>query len=169
MSDHARLAGEDPIVDKSAPTDGVGLCLSGGGYRAMLFHVGALWRLMEAGKLLGITRISSVASGSITAGVLALAWPELRSGGMAAFLRKVVAPLRGMAGTTIDQRSVLGGMVRPGTIGSYVAGAYARHLFADKERLINWGYAVSDAGIRTYWDSAVPPPAAFPYPQVGIG
>ena len=155
MSDHARLAGEDPIVDKSAPIDGVGLYLSGGGYRAMLCHVGALWRLMEAGKLLGITRISSVASGSITAGVLALAWPELRSGGM--------------AGTTIDQRSVLGGMVRPGTIGSYVAGAYARHLFADKERLINWGYAVSDAGIRRYWDGAVPMPAAFPYPQVGIG
>ena len=27
--------------------DGVGLCLSGGGYRAMLFHVGAVWRLHE--------------------------------------------------------------------------------------------------------------------------
>ena len=132
MTDHARLAGEDPIVDKSAPTDGVGLCLSGGGYRAMLFHVGALWRLMEAGKLLGLTRISSVSGGSITAGVLALAWPKLKSGGMAAFQRKVVAPLRGLADTTIDQRSVIGGMFLPGTIGSYVAGAYARHLFGDK-------------------------------------
>ena len=24
---------------------GIALCLSGGGYRAMLFHVGSLWRL----------------------------------------------------------------------------------------------------------------------------
>jgi NTE family protein len=39
----------------------------------------------------------------------------------------------------------------------------------EQERLINWGYAVSDAGIRKYWDLTVPPPAAFPYPQVGIG
>ena len=132
MTDHAKLAGEDPILAPSSPPDGVGLCLSGGGYRAMLFHVGALWRLMEAGKLLGLTRISSVSGGSITAGVLALAWPALKSGGMAAFQRKVVAPLRGLADTTIDQRSVLGGMFLPGTIGSYVAGAYAKHLFGDK-------------------------------------
>ena len=27
--------------------DGMALCLSGGGCRAMLFHVGALWRLHE--------------------------------------------------------------------------------------------------------------------------
>ena len=29
------------------PQPGIGLCLSGGGYRAMLFHLGALWRLNE--------------------------------------------------------------------------------------------------------------------------
>ena len=132
MTDHAKLAGEDPILAPSAPTDGVGLCLSGGGYRAMLFHVGALWRLMEAGKLLDLTRISSVSGGSITAGVLALAWPDLKAGGMAAFQRAVVAPLRGLADHTIDERSVLGGIFLPGTIGSHVAGAYARHLFGDR-------------------------------------
>jgi hypothetical protein len=27
------------------PKPGVALCLSGGGYRAMLFHLGVLWRL----------------------------------------------------------------------------------------------------------------------------
>ena len=132
MTDHAALAGEDPILAPSAPTDGVGLCLSGGGYRAMLFHVGALWRLMEAGKLLGLTRISSVSGGSITAGVLALAWPALKADGMAAFEREVVAPLRELADHTIDERSVLGGIFLPGTIGSYVAGAYAKRLFGDK-------------------------------------
>ena len=130
---HAALAGTDPIVDASAPTGGVGLCLSGGGYRAMLFHVGALWRLVEADKLREITRISSVSGGSITAGVLALAWPDLAAGGgVGAFKAKVVEPLRNLANHTIDERSVLGGIFLPGTIGSYVAGAYAKHLFGDK-------------------------------------
>ena len=27
------------------PEDGIALCLSGGGFRATLFHVGTLWRL----------------------------------------------------------------------------------------------------------------------------
>jgi len=37
----------DPPGDNPEP--GVALCLSGGGYRAMVFHVGALWRLNELG------------------------------------------------------------------------------------------------------------------------
>ena len=44
------LRGEHP---EAAPQDGMALCLSGGGYRAMLFHVGALWRLNELGYLGG--------------------------------------------------------------------------------------------------------------------
>src|SRR6202008_3998240 len=58
-------------------TDGIALCLSGGGYRAMLFHVGALWRLNELGWLRLLDRVSSVSGGSITNGVLGLAWNRL--------------------------------------------------------------------------------------------
>ncbi len=29
------------------PEDGIALCFSGGGYRAMLFHLGSVWRLYE--------------------------------------------------------------------------------------------------------------------------
>jgi NTE family protein len=54
------------------PESGTALCLSGGGYRAMVFHVGVLWRLYQAGLLSGIKRISSVSGGSITAGLLGL-------------------------------------------------------------------------------------------------
>jgi NTE family protein len=54
--------------------DGIALCLSGGGYRAMLFHVGALWRLNELGYLAKLDRISSVSGGSITAALLGLRW-----------------------------------------------------------------------------------------------
>lgn len=122
---------DDPILGGPAPAGGIGLCLSGGGYRAMLFHVGALWRLMEAGKLLSIDRISSVSGGSITAGALALAWNDLAVGGMQTLQDKVVAPLRRLASTTIDERSIAGGIFLPGTIGEYVAAAYKRHLFGE--------------------------------------
>ena len=66
-------------VDR-APREGVGLCLSGGGYRAMLFHVGALWRLNELGWLARLSFVSSVSGGSITAGVLAAKWQALAFG-----------------------------------------------------------------------------------------
>ena len=59
------------------PAEGTGLCLSGGGYRAMVFHLGALWRLYECGLLKDVRRVSSVSGGSITAAVLALAWRRL--------------------------------------------------------------------------------------------
>jgi NTE family protein len=53
------------------------LCLSGGGYRTMVFHVGVLWRLYEARLLGGVKRISSVSGGSITFGLLGVKWREL--------------------------------------------------------------------------------------------
>lgn len=132
MADPAPVPLSDPVLAAGRPDAGVGLCLSGGGYRAMLFHLGALWRLMDSGRLLEITRVSSVSGGSITAAVLALAWDGLRTGGMAAFHSDVVAPLRAMARVTIDERSVLGGLVLPGSIGHFVSRAYARHLFGDR-------------------------------------
>lgn len=50
---------------------GQGLALSGGGYRASLFHLGVTRRLHELGALQTITRLSSVSGGSILAGFLA--------------------------------------------------------------------------------------------------
>lgn len=55
----------------------LGLCLSGGGYRAMLFHAGALARLNDANLLSKIYMISSVSAGSIASGLLAYVWPKL--------------------------------------------------------------------------------------------
>lgn len=56
---------------------GTALALSGGGFRATLFHLGSLWRLNELGLLSKLARISSVSGGSITSGVLALKWKNL--------------------------------------------------------------------------------------------
>ncbi len=53
---------------------GAALCLSGGGFRAALFHLGSLRRLNEAGVLAKITTITSVSGGSIASGLLAKMW-----------------------------------------------------------------------------------------------
>src|SRR3712207_6451849 len=42
-------AAADDRGDEAKLEDGVALCLSGGGSRALLYHVGALWRLNELG------------------------------------------------------------------------------------------------------------------------
>lgn len=111
--------------------DGVGLCLSGGGYRAMLFHVGGLRRLNELGWLPRLTRVASVSGGSITAGVLALAWDrlDLDDAGVARnFTELVEQPLLDLAGRTLDVPAVVTGLF-PGRISRRVAAAYDRHLF----------------------------------------
>src|SRR6476660_10422726 len=95
--------GASPVTEEGAEKlePGVALCLSGGGYRAMLFHVGALWRLNEMGFLPRLARISSVSGGSITAGVLGLKWRKLAFDGAGvsnAFEQEIVQPLRTLAG-----------------------------------------------------------------------
>jgi NTE family protein len=115
------------------PVDGVGLCLSGGGYRAMLFHLGALRRLNEAGWLPRLDRVSSVSGGSLTAGALGLAWDRLSFAGEVAtnFTELVVDPVRGLAAHTVDVGAVLGGVLSPGSIADHAAAAYREHLLGE--------------------------------------
>ncbi len=115
-----------------APKDGIALCLSGGGYRAMLFHLGALWRLNEMGWLPRLARISSVSGGSITAGVLGLRWHKLARAAAsagAAFVQEIVEPLRALASRTIDEGAIVGGLLLPGSISDKVSHAYRKNLF----------------------------------------
>jgi NTE family protein len=39
----------------------------------------------------------------------------------------------------------------------------------EQERLINWGFAVCDAALRTYVDTSLPRPDDFPYPGAKVG
>lgn len=115
--------------------EGTALCLSGGGFRAMLFHLGALWRLNELGWLRRIERISSVSGGSITNGVLALAWNKLDfadDGVSRAFADEVVEPLRRFAGRTVDIRAVIAGLLTSDSAAEWVAKSYDDHLFGEK-------------------------------------
>lgn len=99
---------------------GVGLCLSGGGFRATLFHLGALRRLHELAVIPKLDTVSSVSGGSITAAALATA---LAAGGPLDWERGVVAPLR--AFTSRDRRTAA--------------------VFA---RLLPWNWFRSDTGVR---------------------
>jgi NTE family protein len=122
-------AGEDKLEDLLA------LCLSGGGYRAMLFHLGTLWYLNDAGYLPKLDRLSSVSGGSITAGVLATRWKQLQfdaAGRATNFGDAVVVPLRKMASTTIDAGGVLGGIFTPGTsVSDRIIKSYKKILFGE--------------------------------------
>ena len=124
---------QDPSV-LQPKQDGIALCLSGGGYRAMLFHVGAIIRLNQLGFLNKLDRVSSVSGGSITAGVLALNWKKLKfnSAGVAENLDEFsIAPIRAMALRTIDASSIIEGALLPGTVSDKVRKAYQDHLFGN--------------------------------------
>lgn len=126
------VSGEPTAPD--APEEGIALCLSGGGYRAMLFHLGSLWRLNEAGYLPRLDRVSSVSGGSITAGVLAMNWSKLRfdqSGVGSGFDDSILQPLRSVAERTVDVWAILLGILLPGSIGDRYVGALQRHVFGD--------------------------------------
>ena len=116
--------------DPKQPTDGIALCLSGGGYRAMLFHLGVLWRLNELQYLPKLDRFSSVSGGSITNGVLALNWKNLGfdgNGFAQKFDQQVTQPIRHMASQSVDISSILEGIF--GGISKHVADHYDKYLF----------------------------------------
>jgi NTE family protein len=127
------------------PSKGIALCLSGGGYRSMLFHLGSLWRIAEVGYLSSsdhtiidgtdagtLQRISSVSGGSITAAVLGQNWALIgtdQAGVRDRFIEHVVKPIRGLADHTIDVGAILGGTFLPGSINKRIIKAYRKHLY----------------------------------------
>lgn len=92
---------------------GTALCLSGGGYRAALFHLGALRRLNEVGLLSRIDTITSVSGGSIIAAQLATHrrelggdWPQ-PGARVPRWDEGVSEPMRAFAGTDIRTGAAL--------------------------------------------------------------
>ncbi|WP_287305854.1 patatin-like phospholipase family protein [Mesorhizobium sp.] len=128
----AANSGTKDFVQARKLEDTIGMCLSGGGYRAMIYHAGALIRLNELGFLSRLGEIASVSGGSITAGALALAWPRLsfdRAGVASNLEELVVRPLLKFAGIGIDIRAILTGLVPGLSAAGSIVRAYDRHLF----------------------------------------
>src|SRR3982750_3201938 len=59
---------------RSSTMNNIGLALSGGGFRASLYHLGLVRFLRDAGILPQVTHITSVSGGSIFAAHLVLNW-----------------------------------------------------------------------------------------------
>lgn len=70
---------EKYLPEPTGERAGLGLCLSGGGFRAALFHLGAVRRLNELGILTKLDTLSNVSGGSILGAYLAdriRPWPQ---------------------------------------------------------------------------------------------
>lgn len=114
---------------------GAGLALSGGGFRATLFHLGALTRLNELGWLPGLKDITSVSGGSIAAAYLGYKWKKLTfdAAGVATnFKGEVVLPVQAFCRKTIDIPATLKGWANPFSHPSeQLSKVYATELFKD--------------------------------------
>lgn len=122
-------------MPKASRPNEVGLALSGGGFRATLFHIGSLWRLNELGWLPKINRYCSVSGGSITAGLLGLKWNEMTfdaSGVASNYVGLVADPLKAFCSKGIDVAAGLEGLFSfTKTISDKVAEKYREALFGD--------------------------------------
>lgn len=126
------VASENESDDRSGERSLLTLCLSGGGYRAMLFHLGTLLRLNDFGYLPKLDRISSVSGGSITAAALGMHWNKLKfdaAGKATNLVAEVIDPIRKMARVDVDVAAVAKGTLWFGSISDKVEAAYDEHLY----------------------------------------
>src|SRR5438477_5822124 len=107
MESSAKYGVERYFPDPARKPGTIGLALSGGGFRATLFHLGSLRRLNELGLLTQIDTFSSASGGSITAAQLArhrlehaAEWAE-RGRPIARFDEELAGPLRRFCGQDI--------------------------------------------------------------------
>ena len=105
----------------------VGLALSGGGFRAALFHTGTLWRINEMGMLPCLSAISAVSGGALVAGLLGTRWTRLgfRNDIADNFAEQVVEPMLMFCGLNVDVKSSI---LSPFTGTNTLEGFYQKHL-----------------------------------------
>jgi NTE family protein len=89
----------------------IGLSLSGGGFRATVFHLGVLARLAQEGRLEDVAELSTVSGGSLCAGLIyasnGLRWPS-----SAELLDRVIPRARELLTTQDLQSALLRGVMR---------------------------------------------------------
>jgi len=121
-------------MSNSQRSGGFALCLSGGGYRSMVFQIGALWRLNEVGYLPRLDAVSAVSGAAVTAALLGQQFRNLDfdDDGVARNFEELVAtPLCAFARHSIDTVAVIEGRLNPGHMSERLVDHYRRSLFGD--------------------------------------
>jgi NTE family protein len=118
-------------MDEAPDPQEIGLCFSGGGFRASFFALGVLRYLAEAGAIDRVVAVSAVSGGSIAAAAAADRWSafEQAGGDGPAYLETIDEPFRSAVTTkNIRRRWMLGSSAAliPFTGGR--GGAYSRVL-----------------------------------------
>jgi NTE family protein len=109
MPGTSQYAADKYVARSREARDGIALCLSGGGFRAALFHLGALRRLNELEILPQVKTITAVSGGSVIAAHLAdtlRPWPNGRVGD---WDDRVAAPFRTFVAKNLGTRPILKG------------------------------------------------------------
>ena len=144
------------------------LSVSGGGYRAMLFGLGVMWRLNDLGILPNLDAISSVSGGSILNAYVAIHWHELHFKNPGTVFAQsadnfgdvVAAPILGLSQHTIDSRAVVFGALVPGqSAANFVARSLDCRLFrgarmesfVDEDRAPQFYLYATDLGTGEPW------------------
>jgi predicted acylesterase/phospholipase RssA len=112
----------------------IGLSLSGGGFRATLFHLGVIRFLRDAELLPYLTHVFAVSGGSIMAAHLALHWPQYL--GDETEFADAAAELIAFA-----RQDVRGRIIRRWLLGGYVSWLYAARCRLNRIALLQASYA----------------------------
>jgi hypothetical protein len=119
-------------VNNDVPTYGVWqqdlLYLSGGGYRAALFHLGALTRLNELGLLAQLETVGAVAGGSLLAALLAARVPWPLQGAYRDWPEQLAGPMRTITRRNARARALLRGPLTAAIRDAALEEHYAREL-----------------------------------------
>ncbi len=109
--------GHTYVVPPPEERVGIALCLSGGGFRAALFHLGALRRLYEIGMLQRVDTITAVSGGTLAAAQLAAHAAEWRDRPIspAWWEAQIAAPFRAFTSRNLSAWPVLKGLLHPWT------------------------------------------------------
>jgi NTE family protein len=144
---------------------GIAFCMSGGGYRAALFHLGALRRLNELGILSKVATFTSVSGGSIMAAQLATFLAKLDprpepGKTIPSFEAGVAEPMRAFAGTDVRTRAALARLhprnwLEPGAPSEALAASYARGpapgRLSDLPERPRFVFLATDMRFRAQW------------------
>ena len=103
------------------PSPKLGLCLSGGGFRATFFHLGVFKLLLDADLHGGVEEICSVSGGSILAAKLATDWSELNRPNNVSAFYWLALPLVKLA-----QKDLRGRIVRRSVLLGWLVPAFSR-------------------------------------------